>query len=162
MDLLWTTIHQVCGDVEMMVLVHLDMFTSIIIPLSVTTNIPSLSQSIYCNPPTGGKLYTVFSAAAYPQFIAAGEDRVNNKGAVAILTAPTYDIPNFISYDAVRPLPEAQPYYDVGEVPGSDEEFEAIGGEPSSVTVSHASSEMVSTGGIGSDTEEEGAVEQPR
>lgn len=75
----------------------------------------------------GGKLYTVFSAAAYPQFVAEGESRVDNRGAVAVLSPPTYDAPEFVTYEAVRPLPSAAPYYDVGEVPGSDEEFEAVG-----------------------------------
>jgi serine/threonine-protein phosphatase 5 len=47
-----------------------------------------------------GKLMTVFSAPDYPQFMAASEERYNNKGAVALLSAPTWAVPEFITYEA--------------------------------------------------------------
>ncbi|EFN58554.1 hypothetical protein CHLNCDRAFT_140677 [Chlorella variabilis] len=55
-----------------------------------------------------GRLYTVFSAPNYPQFGA----QCSNPAAVAVLSAPGYDQPRFVQYDAV-PRPKATPFYSI-------------------------------------------------
>ena len=52
---------------------------------------------------------TVFSAPDYPQFQADGEERYNNKAAVAVLSHPGYDEPQFVQYSAVLPRPAVSP-----------------------------------------------------
>jgi len=49
---------------------------------------------------------TLFSAPDYPQFMADGEDRYHNKGAVLHLTAPDYATPQVESFEAVLPRPQ--------------------------------------------------------
>lgn len=49
---------------------------------------------------------TVFSAPDYPQFIQAGDSRYENLGAVAILSAPDYCVPEMRTFSAVLPRPE--------------------------------------------------------
>lgn len=49
---------------------------------------------------------TLFSAPDYPQFMAEGEDRYRNKGAVLHLSAPDYATPQVESFEAVLPRPE--------------------------------------------------------
>eukprot|EP00803_Ostreobium_quekettii_P007746 evm.model.scf_1668.1 EVM.evm.TU.scf_1668.1 scf_1668:79-3299(+) len=74
-----------------------------------------------------GRLMTIFSAPDYPQFI-EGEERYHNQGAVAVLTAPTYAVPEIKQFSAVLPRPDAQPYYDISAVPESDEELPPFDG----------------------------------
>ncbi|GIL70676.1 hypothetical protein Vretifemale_1400 [Volvox reticuliferus] len=65
-----------------------------------------------------GQLVTVFSAPDYPQFqaVAAEGDeaakRCNNLAAVAVLSAPDYATPNMRTFQAVKPRPKADAYYD--------------------------------------------------
>jgi serine/threonine-protein phosphatase 5 len=69
-----------------------------------------------------GKLCTVFSAPDYPQFVEEGERRFNGKAAFVTLTSDTdYCEPAVTSFEAVKPRPRCDPYYDV-TVGGSDEE----------------------------------------
>ncbi|KAI4314680.1 hypothetical protein L6164_027567 [Bauhinia variegata] len=70
-----------------------------------------------------GKLITLFSAPDYPQFQAT-EERYNNKGAYVVLEPPNFDNPVFHSFEAVRPRPKANAYYDYEEVIDSDEELD--------------------------------------
>ena len=77
-----------------------------------------------------GKLFTIFSAPDYPQFMADDAERYKNKAAVAVLTAPDYDTPVMKQYEAVHPRPTATPYYDL-YVNNSDEELEVV---PSTVS----------------------------
>lgn len=53
---------------------------------------------------------TVFSAPDYPQFQAvdADEKRTRNKAAAARLTAPGWDAPEFVQWDAVLPRPHVR------------------------------------------------------
>ncbi|KAF8068441.1 PU1 [Scenedesmus sp. PABB004] len=60
-----------------------------------------------------GRLATLFSAPDYPQFMAAGEARYNNRGAVAHLSAPGWDEAAIESFDAVLPRPHAESYYEL-------------------------------------------------
>lgn len=72
---------------------------------------PSCLLGVLCA--AGGRLYTVFSAPNYPQFGA----QCSNPAAVAVLSAPGYDQPRFVQYDAVpRPKVRALCY---GGVQGS-------------------------------------------
>jgi serine/threonine-protein phosphatase 5 len=82
-----------------------------------------------------GKLYTVFSAPDYPQFIHPDLDRYKNKAAVAVLTRERgdYTDPEMMSYEAVHPRPAAEPYYDLA-VPDSDEEWEPAASDASGMT----------------------------
>jgi serine/threonine-protein phosphatase 5 len=82
-----------------------------------------------------GKLYTVFSAPDYPQFIHPDLDRYKNKAAVAVLTKERgdYTEPEMMSYEAVLPRPAAEPYYDLA-VPDSDEEWEPAASDASGMT----------------------------
>lgn len=57
-----------------------------------------------CDP--GGRLVTVFSAPDYPQFMAEGEHRHNNRAAVLHLTAPDYTTPQVESFEADLPRPQ--------------------------------------------------------
>ncbi|RLN08728.1 hypothetical protein C2845_PM11G22280 [Panicum miliaceum] len=59
-----------------------------------------------------GKLITLFSAPDYPQF-QASENRYNNDGAYIVLGPPDFADPEYHSFKAVKPRPEALPYYDV-------------------------------------------------
>ena len=69
-----------------------------------------------------GKLCTVFSAPDYPQFVEEGERRFNGRAAFVTLTSDTdYCEPAVTSFEAVKPRPRCDPYYDV-TVGGSDEE----------------------------------------
>lgn len=70
-----------------------------------------------------GRLITLFSAPDYPQFQAT-EDRYNNQGAYIVLSPPDYSTPIFHSFDAVKPRPKVNPYYDFEEVIDSDEELD--------------------------------------
>ncbi|KAJ3677677.1 hypothetical protein LUZ60_003401 [Juncus effusus] len=70
-----------------------------------------------------GQLITVFSAPDYPQFQAT-EERYNNHGAYIVLNPPDYVTPVFRSFEAVRPRPKANPYYDFEDVLDSDEELD--------------------------------------
>uniref|UniRef100_A0ACD6AI44 Uncharacterized protein n=1 Tax=Avena sativa TaxID=4498 RepID=A0ACD6AI44_AVESA len=69
-----------------------------------------------------GKLITLFSAPDYPQF-QASEDRYNNSGAYLVLSPPDFATPDFHSFQAVKPRPKANPFYDFEEVIDSDEEL---------------------------------------
>ncbi|MEW5312630.1 MAG: hypothetical protein WDW38_004250 [Sanguina aurantia] len=71
---------------------------------------------------SAGNLMTVFSAPDYPQFIQDGDSRHNNLGAVAVLSAPDYCMPEMCTFSAVLPRPEATAYYDFS-FPNSDEEM---------------------------------------
>eukprot|EP00775_Hariotina_reticulata_P007141 gene7141-7356_t len=53
-----------------------------------------------------GQLVTLFSAPDYPQFMAEGEQRYRNKGAVLHLRPPDYATPSVESFEAVLPRPE--------------------------------------------------------
>lgn len=54
-----------------------------------------------------GKLMTVFSAPDYPQF-QEGPERLVNKAAVALLSAPDWATPRMVQYDAVQPRPQVR------------------------------------------------------
>jgi hypothetical protein len=54
---------------------------------------------------SGGRLVTLFSAPDYPQFMAEGEERYRNKGAVLHLRPPDYATPLVESFEAVLPRP---------------------------------------------------------
>jgi len=54
---------------------------------------------------SGGQLVTLFSAPDYPQFMAEGEERYRNKGAVLHLRPPHYATPLVESFEAVLPRP---------------------------------------------------------
>ena len=72
--------------------------------------------------PGVGKLCTVFSAPDYPQFVEEGDRRFNGAGAFVTLASDTdYCEPRVTSFQAVKPRPACDPYYDV-TVGGSDEE----------------------------------------
>jgi hypothetical protein len=62
---------------------------------------------------------------------ADGEDRYNNKGAVAVLSGPTYAEPRYVQYEAVHPRPVVPAYYDYNNIAGSDEEMDIDGGDDS-------------------------------
>ncbi|GAX74026.1 hypothetical protein CEUSTIGMA_g1476.t1 [Chlamydomonas eustigma] len=68
-----------------------------------------------------GNLVTLFSAPDYPQFQDA-PTRYNNKGAVAVLSAPDYCQPSFKSFDAFTPRPPARAFYDYLLYADTDEE----------------------------------------
>ncbi|KAJ4811230.1 Serine/threonine-protein phosphatase [Rhynchospora pubera] len=70
-----------------------------------------------------GQLITVFSAPDYPQFQAT-EERYNNQGAYIVLNPPDYSTPVFHSFEAARPRPKVNPYYDFEQVIDSDEELD--------------------------------------
>ncbi|XP_031473742.1 serine/threonine-protein phosphatase 7 [Nymphaea colorata] len=70
-----------------------------------------------------GKLITLFSAPDYPQF-QASEERYNNMGAYIVLGPPDFSTPIFYSFDAVRPRPKVNAYYDYEDVIDSDEELD--------------------------------------
>ncbi|CAN6476712.1 unnamed protein product [Victoria cruziana] len=70
-----------------------------------------------------GKLITLFSAPDYPQFQASVE-RYNNMGAYIVLGPPDFSVPIFHSFDAVRPRPKVNAYYDYEDVIDSDEELD--------------------------------------
>ncbi|XP_076916450.1 serine/threonine-protein phosphatase 7-like [Bidens hawaiensis] len=70
-----------------------------------------------------GKLITVFSAPDYPQFQATKE-RYKNKGAYIVLKSPNFDTPDFHSFEAITPRPNANPYYDFEDMIDSDEELD--------------------------------------
>ncbi|KAF3331249.1 serine/threonine-protein phosphatase 7 [Carex littledalei] len=72
---------------------------------------------------TSGQLITLFSAPDYPQFQAT-EERHNNQGAYIVLNPPDYSTPVFRSFEAVRPRPKVNAYYDFEEVIDSDEELD--------------------------------------
>ncbi|KAF8068462.1 PP7 [Scenedesmus sp. PABB004] len=81
-----------------------------------------------------GQLATLFSAPDYPQFM-AGEERHNNRGAVAHLSAPGWATPEVEHFDAA-PRPQAQPYYDMqGPASGEESEDEA---EPAAPPPQHS------------------------
>lgn len=63
---------------------------------------------------------TVFSAPDYPQF-QDGPERYDNKAAVAVLTAPDWAAPQFLSY-AAQPRPPIQAFYDFSAAGGDEEE----------------------------------------
>ncbi|XP_050228832.1 serine/threonine-protein phosphatase 7 [Mercurialis annua] len=71
-----------------------------------------------------GKLITIFSAPDYPQFQATEEERYKNKGAYIVLKSPGFDEPQFHSFEAVIPRPQANAYYDYKNVVDSDEELD--------------------------------------
>ena len=72
--------------------------------------------------PGVGKLCTVFSAPDYPQFVEEGERRFNGRAAFVTLASDSgYHEPRVTSFEAVKPRPACDPYYDV-TVGGSDEE----------------------------------------
>lgn len=50
---------------------------------------------------------TVFSAPDYPQFMMDSLPRYRNKGAVAVLSAPTFSEPNMVQYEAA-PRPKVR------------------------------------------------------
>lgn len=52
-----------------------------------------------------GSLITVFSAPDYPQF-QDGPSRYNNLGAVAVLSAPGYCDPAFVTFEAAKDRPQ--------------------------------------------------------
>lgn len=81
-----------------------------------------------------GKLMTVFSAPDYPQFMADDTRRFRNKGAVAVLSAPTYTEPVMKQFEAVLPRPDAVPYYDLHVGDSDDEPFEPAASEMSGMT----------------------------
>lgn len=56
--------------------------------------------------PAAGKLYTVFSAPEYPQFVGDEEERTHNRAAVAVLSAPDYAKPRMVQFEADLPRPE--------------------------------------------------------
>lgn len=70
----------------------------------LSPNLPSLQPTRV----PGGRLVTLFSAPHYPQFIPEDEERVPNKGAVAVLRHPHYHEPTFVQFDAVLPRPEVR------------------------------------------------------
>ncbi|XP_008799140.1 serine/threonine-protein phosphatase 7 [Phoenix dactylifera] len=70
-----------------------------------------------------GKLITLFSAPDYPQFQAT-EERFNNRGAYIVLQAPDFTSPEFHTFEAIKPRPQANAYYDFEEVIDSDEELD--------------------------------------
>lgn len=72
-----------------------------------------------------GKLVTLFSAPDYPQFQATVE-RFNNKGAYIVLEPPDFTSPVFQSFEAVRPRPKANPFYNFEDVIDSDEELDLV------------------------------------
>ena len=81
-----------------------------------------------------GKLYTVFSAPDYPQFIHPGVPRFRNKAAVAVLTKNgDFAEPEMSIFEAVLPRPDAQPYYSLA-IPDSDEEYEPAASDLSGMT----------------------------
>ncbi|ERN11532.1 hypothetical protein AMTRI_Chr03g44010 [Amborella trichopoda] len=69
-----------------------------------------------------GKLITLFSAPDYPQFQATDE-RYNNMGAYIVLEPPDFASPVFHSFEAVKPRPKVNAYYDYVEVVDSDEDL---------------------------------------
>lgn len=72
--------------------------------------------------PGVGKLCTVFSAPDYPQFVEEGERRFNGAAAFVTLASDSgYHEPRVTSFEAAKPRPACDPYYDV-TVGGSDEE----------------------------------------
>ncbi|XP_024360740.1 serine/threonine-protein phosphatase 7 [Physcomitrium patens] len=70
-----------------------------------------------------GKLITLFSAPDYPQF-QASEDRYYNKGAYIVLEPPDFSDPHFFQFEAVKPRPKVNPYYDFVNSIDSDEELD--------------------------------------
>ncbi|XP_073005924.1 serine/threonine-protein phosphatase 7 [Typha latifolia] len=70
-----------------------------------------------------GKLITLFSAPDYPQFQAT-DGRYNNRGAYIVLHCPDFATPEFHSFEAIKPRPKVNPYYDFEEVIDSDEELD--------------------------------------
>ncbi|PKU87603.1 serine/threonine-protein phosphatase 7 [Dendrobium catenatum] len=79
-----------------------------------------------------GKLITLFSAPDYPQFQAT-DARYNNRGAYIVLQPPDFATPEFHTFEAARPRPEVNAYYDFKEVIDSDEELDLESMEHSSV-----------------------------
>jgi serine/threonine-protein phosphatase 5 len=55
--------------------------------------------------------------------VQASEDRYNNCGAYIVLNPPDFSTPVFHSFEAVKPRPKANPYYDFEDVIDSDEEL---------------------------------------
>lgn len=78
-----------------------------------------------------GKLITLFSAPDYPQFQATN-DRYNNRAAYIVLHAPDFSTPKFHTFEAIKPRPKANSYYDFDEVLDSDEELDLISMDNSS------------------------------
>ncbi|XP_077210842.1 serine/threonine phosphatase 7 isoform X2 [Tasmannia lanceolata] len=70
-----------------------------------------------------GKLITIFSAPDYPQFQAT-EERYNNRGAYIVLEPPDFSTPIFHSFEAIKPRPKVNSYYDYEHVIDSDEELD--------------------------------------
>eukprot|EP00775_Hariotina_reticulata_P007123 gene7123-7337_t len=76
-----------------------------------------------------GQLVTLFSAPDYPQFMAEGEQRYRNKGAVLHLRPPDYATPSVESFEAVLPRPPAVSYYEVPSLSDEEEDDNVNGGE---------------------------------
>ncbi|KAG0473872.1 hypothetical protein HPP92_015729 [Vanilla planifolia] len=70
-----------------------------------------------------GQLITLFSAPDYPQFQAT-EDRYNNRGAYIVLHPPDFATPEFHVFEAIKPRPQVNPYYDFEVAIDSDEELD--------------------------------------
>lgn len=70
-----------------------------------------------------GKLITLFSAPDYPQFQATAE-RYGNRAAYIVLHPPDFATPEFRTFEAVKPRPQVNAYYNFKEVIDSDEELD--------------------------------------
>ncbi|KAG1358986.1 Serine/threonine-protein phosphatase 7 [Cocos nucifera] len=54
----------------------------------------------------------------------ATEERFNNRGAYIVLHSPDFTSPEFHTFEAIKPRPQANAYYDFEEVIDSDEELD--------------------------------------